>query len=493
MYLNDINFFFPELFLFVSNTFLLLYGTFQTLSFEKFEKTFIFSISYLCIYILCIAIILLIIQPLVTVEIFLNYILINFIKQFFRILLVIFSIFLFFMFFNYFNFEKKFNFEYAIIIMYSLLGMLIIIDSNDFILFFLSLEFQSFCLYILASIKTNQRKSTEAGLKYFILGSFSSGLLLFGISIIYFFTGLTNFYDLYCFNFFSNNFSSQISINLGFIFVLIGIFFKFPAVPFHNWAPDVYQGAPTIITVFFALIPKIALTSIIIQLVYFVFPNFLFTSSFLFSFAGFFSIFFGSLGAFFQTNVKRLLAYSTISHVGFIFLGFSTVSIEGLQASLFYIFVYLLVSLNFFFVFLMIRSVNEKKIEKLSDLFYFSTSNKFFGIFIAISFFSLAGIPPLAGFFSKFIVLLTLTKFNMYFFAFFSLILTVLSCFYYIRIVRFLYFDTISSAVFFDYKQKFNFNFMFFVLFLITFINVFFVFMFDYVFQFLNVIIYNSF
>jgi proton-translocating NADH-quinone oxidoreductase chain N len=258
--------------------------------------------------------------------------------------------------------------------------------------------------------------------------------------------------------------------------LLIGILFKFPSAPFHNWAPDVYQGAPTIVTAFFVLLPKIGIFSILSKLCFQLFQfsnNFLFIILYL---CGFFSLVIGSFGAMYQFEIKRFIAYSTISHVGFILISLSTFSLEGFKSAIFYLVGYLLLNLNFFIILLSVQFTNHFKINFLYELVYLCYSNSLFGVSVALVFFSMAGIPPLVGFFTKFFILLSTIQENMYFISFVMIFFSVLGCAYYIRIVRLLYFDKFNSFHNFTFKvNNFNIFYVWVILILIlTLVNIFF-------------------
>lgn len=402
-----------------------------------------------------------------------------------KLILTLSILFCFFMSISYFKNEKIEIYEFSILLLLSFLGIFFLLSSNDLLSFYLSIELQSLSFYILASLKKETSLSTEAGLTYFILGAISSGFLLLGFSFIFGFTGLTNFKDLNTFgvlkeisfyeleNFenvelFSNN-STLIKNNnflliLGIFFSLIAIFFKLGIFPFHFWIPNVYEGVPSIVTAIFSIMPKLAIFVILIKFYSEYFINFLISeilikipNDFL-SFdiyylnilliLSIFSIIFGSLGGLFQTKIKRLFAYSAISHVGFLGVAISINTFNGYVAFFFYLIIYLLLNFNFFFIYLNLRNFNNfMKLKKISDLKNLTKFNSILGIFFALNLFSMGGIPPLAGFFSKFLIFSSLLNESFFFVGGFIILLSVLSCFYYLRLIKIIYFSTIKKPL----------------------------------------------
>jgi len=313
--------------------------------------------------------------------------------------------------------------------------MIIMISSYDLIIFYLALELQSLCLYILASFKREDEKSTEAGLKYFVLSALASGLLLYGCSLIYGFTGSTNFEII------SNNLDkNNTGAVFGIVFILVGLAFKISAVPFHMWTPDVYEGSPTSVTCFFALIPKIAAISVFIRFMYVPFINVIDQWQTIIIFLSVGSMILGAVGAIGQNNIKRLIAYSAIGHMGYALAGIATGTSSGIQSTIIYLTIYLVMNLGAFACIFMMRSENifYENIYELSGL---SKNNPMLAFSFLLVFFSLAGIPPLAGFFAKFYIFMSVIESQMYALAIIGLVTTVVSAFYYIRIIKIIYFD----------------------------------------------------
>ncbi|CAM6002309.1 unnamed protein product [Sphagnum balticum] len=322
-------------------------------------------------------------------------------------------------------------FESIILILMSTCSMLFMISAFDLITMYLAIELQSLCFYVLAASKRNSEFSTEAGLKYFILGAFSSGILLFGCSLIYGFTGVTNLEELAkIFTTPSSNLGSKVPLAVGFLF-------KITAVPFHMWAPDVYEGSPTNITAFFSVAPKIAILANMLRVFMYSFYDPMWQQ--LFVFCSVASMILGAFAALSQNKIKRLLAFSSIGHIGYLLIGFSCGTIEGIQSLLIGLFIYVFMTMNIFTVILALR---QNRFKYISDLGALAKTNPILAITISITMFSFAGIPPLAGFCSKFYLFFAALGCGAYLLALIGIITSVISCFYYIRLVKIMYFDT---------------------------------------------------
>ena len=325
--------------------------------------------------------------------------------------------------------------EYPILILSATLGMMIMISSYDLIVFYMGLELQSLSLYVLASFNRDNYRSSEAGLKYFVLSALSSGLLLYGCSLIYGFSGSTNF-DLIAQNINQLNTGSI----FGIVFILVGLAFKVSAVPFHMWAPDVYEGSPTSVTAFFAIVPKVAALTVFIRFLYVPFINLVDQWQMIIIFISLASMILGAVAAIGQTNLKRLMAYSSIGHMGYALAGLATGSNEGIQSTVIYLSIYLLMNLGIFSCIFMMKR-KDIFYEDIQDLSGLSKNHPIISICLLLLLFSLAGIPPLAGFFAKFYVFMAVIKVKMYTLAIIGLITTVISAFYYLRIIKIIYFD----------------------------------------------------
>jgi len=328
------------------------------------------------------------------------------------------------------------SFEFSFLILLSSLGFILLILSFDLILIYIAIEIQSISFYILSCLKKNSAFSTEASLKYFILGSLASALFLFGCSLIYGITGTINLKDLTTIFI---NFNDQSLLVIGSLCILSSIFFKLAIVPFHFWSPDVYEGAPTIITAFFSIVPKLGIFVLFIRFfnnVFYDLPNLINWWVTYGSLCGFLSILIGSIVAIKQTRIKRLLAYSAISHMGYVLIGLIAGNIEGIQSVFFYLIVYIITNICIWGSILGI-----KKIKFISELKNIFLTNPFLVFTLLISFFSLAGVPPLTGFLSKLFVFIATIESNLYVILLFSVFLSIISTFYYLRLIKIITFE----------------------------------------------------
>ena len=424
----DIYYVIPEIFLSLSLMFLLLLGVFK-----KNGSSFVYNLSI---------IILIISVPLILnvpsgdeILIFNDSYKVDYLSNFIKSLIVISTLFVLLTSAQYLKSIKIYNVEYPILILSSILGMMVMVSSNDLIVFYVGLELQSLALYVLASFDRDNVLSSESGLKYFVLSALSSGLLLYGCSLVYGFSSSTNF--------------SQISINydqsaqgiiFGMVFILVGLAFKISAVPFHMWAPDVYQGSPTSVTLFFAILPKIAALAVFIRFLYTPFSNLIDQWQTIIIFLSIASMLFGAVAAIGQKNLKRLIAYSSISHMGYALAGLTTGTNEGIQSSVSYISIYIVMNLAFFSCIFMLKR-EDKYYENIEDLSGLSKNHPLLSFSLLIVLFSLAGIPPLAGFFAKFYIFMAVIEQSMFFLAIVGLMATVIAAFYYLRIIKVIYFD----------------------------------------------------
>ena len=419
----------PEIFISLSIMFLLILGVYKKNSSKLIQN--------LSLLVLLITAVITFNETLGVKNIFLfngSYV-IDYLSSFMKILTLLAAFFALVISSNYLKTFKIFKIEYPILILSSVLGMMVMIGSNDLIVFYMGLELQSLALYVLATFNRDQIKSSEAGLKYFVLSALSSGLLLYGCSLIYGFTGSTNFEII------SEKLNSnEYALTFGIVFILVGLAFKISAVPFHMWAPDVYEGSPTTITLFFTIVPKIAALTVFIRFLYVPFLNLIDQWQMILIFLSIASMVFGAVAAIGQTNLKRLIAYSSISHVGYALAGLATGTNDGIQSSVIYITIYILMNLGFFSCLLMMRR-NDKYYENIEDLSGLSKNHPLLSISLLIILFSLAGIPPLAGFFAKFYIFKSVIEQSMYFLAIIGLLATVIAAFYYLRIIKIIYFD----------------------------------------------------
>lgn len=337
------------------------------------------------------------------------------------------------------------RFEFPILILFALLGQLLLIGSQTLLILYLAVELTSFVLYTLASYDRESLFSTESGLKYFVMGAFSSSLMLYGISVIYGQTGTVELTEL---SLLSQTYLDR-ELLFGFSLLLFGLIFKLGVVPFHLWIPDVYGGAPMPVAGYLASVSKVAVYGILVRLLYGVFPLALDRLAPFLGVLGLLSIGLGTLGALRQTRLLRLVGYSGVVHSGFLLLGISTGSVYGLAASTLYLLVYVGLTLNLFGVLLPVRErLGGGRMERLVDLLPLLRSSPLAGGVAAGNLFSVAGIPPLAGFFSKLAVLAALVHSGSYLIPLIALLLSVVSSVYYLRLVRFVYFEAVRPIRF---------------------------------------------
>ena len=417
----------PELFLSIAIMFLLMLGVFIKKSFKL--------VSLLTILSLIFAIALVLNQPNEIIKIFNGSYIIDKLSIFMKVLTLLFCVFVLLLSKDYIKNNSIDKIEYPIIILASTLGMILMISSYDLIVFYLGLELQSLCLYILASFKRDDERSTEAGLKYFVLSALASGLLLYGCSLIYGFTGSTNFEII------SENLSEgNTGAVFGMVFIIVGLAFKVSAVPFHMWTPDVYEGSPTSVTSFFALVPKIAALTVFIRFMYVPFINVISHWQTIIIFLSIASMILGAVAAIGQSNIKRLMAYSSIGHMGYALAGLAPGTNAGIHSTIIYLTIYLVMNLGAFGCIFMMKRENVFH-EKINDLSGLSKNHPMLALGFLIILFSLAGMPPLAGFFAKFYIFMAVIEAKMYTLAIIGLVTTVVSAFYYLRIIKVIYFD----------------------------------------------------
>ena len=427
--MENLNLVLPEIFISLSIMFLLVLGVFK-----KDSSKLIQDISSI---ILLVTAVIIFNETLGIKEslLFNQSIIIDYLSSFMKIITLLAAFLVLVISPNYLKTFKIFKIEYPILILSSVLGMMVMISSNDLIVFYMGLELQSLALYVLATFNRDQLKSSEAGLKYFVLSALSSGLLLYGCSLIYGFTGSTNF------NLIADQLNAdQYALTFGIVFILVGLAFKISAVPFHMWAPDVYEGSPTSVTLFFTMVPKVASLTVFIRFLYVPFLNLIDQWQMIIIFLSIASMLFGAVAAIGQTNLKRLIAYSSISHIGYALAGLATGSNEGIQSSVIYMTIYIIMNLGLFSCLLMMRRNNEF-FEDIDDLSGLSKNHPLLSLSLLIILFSLAGIPPLAGFFAKFYIFKSVLEQSMYFLAIVGLLSTVVAAFYYLRIIKLMYFD----------------------------------------------------
>jgi NADH-quinone oxidoreductase subunit N len=340
--------------------------------------------------------------------------------------------------------ERMARFEYAVLLLFATLGMLMMVSANNLISLYMGLELQSLALYVVAALRRESLRSSEAGLKYFVLGSLASGMLLYGLSMVYGFTGTTSFEAL------GQIFANQeglpsTGLIVGLVFIAAGLAFKISAVPFHMWTPDVYEGAPTAVTAFLAAAPKVAAMALLVRVLMGPFIDLVDQWQQIVVFISLASMILGSVAAIAQRNMKRLMAYSSIGHVGFALVGLAAGNEAGIRGVAVYMAIYLFMTVGSFAIILAMR-VNGRAVEGVEDLAGLSKTNPMLALAMAILMFSMAGIPPLAGFFAKFYVFMAAIEAGLHTLAVIGVLASVVAAFYYLRIIKVMYFDEAADS-----------------------------------------------
>jgi len=435
-----------EIYIIFSVNILLIYGVFFSTSSKIGYPLLNANLAWLVFQITFFSVILLFFQSSLNFIFWNDFLISNSFIYGLKFIVLISFIFFFFLTFFYSLHEKINSFEYWILLLLAIVASLFIIQSYDLLTIYISIELQSLIFYVLATFKRTSEFSTEAGLKYFILGAFSSALLLFGSSLLYALTGLTNLGDFQ--KLFTELTLSETSLLfgnwIGLIFIITALLFKLSSAPFHMWAPDVYEGSPTSIMAFFSIIPKLVIITLLIRFLIFTFQDFIFLWKNIILSCALLSIFIGTFGAFSQIKWKRFLAYSSISHVGFFLLALLNLDFEGISSIVFYAIIYILMTLGLFSFILNLRFYSypsHYQTRYLQDLFSFARINPILSLSLSLILFSMAGIPPLAGFFSKLFILLSALQKNMFGSTIFVILMSCIGCFYYIRLIKTMYFN----------------------------------------------------
>ena len=340
--------------------------------------------------------------------------------------------------------ERMGRFEFPVLLLFATLGMCLMISANNLISLYMGLELQSLSLYVVAAFRRDNLRSTEAGLKYFVLGALSSGMLLYGCSMVYGFTGTTSFAGL-SEAFAAGQGTPPLGLIVGLVFLSAGLAFKVSAVPFHMWTPDVYEGAPTPVTAFFATAPKVAAIALFVRVMVGPFGDLVAQWQQIIVFISIASMVLGAFAAINQRNIKRLMAYSSIGHVGYALVGLAAGTEEGVRGIAIYMAIYIFMNLGTFACILCMRQ-RDKMVESIDDLKGLSTTQPMMALALAIFMFSMAGIPPLAGFFGKFFVFMAAINAGLYILAVIGVLASVVGAFYYLRIVKFMYFDEATES-----------------------------------------------
>jgi NADH-quinone oxidoreductase subunit N len=442
--LNDYAPIFPELFILLASMVLLLWGVYL-------RRQAAFTISIVSIFVLGGAALLIAGQPATTGQLFNGAFINDSFARFMKILTLAGAAFTIILSLDYMKRERMARFEYPVLILLSVTGMMLTISANDLISLYLALELQSLALYVLAAFRRDKLRSTEAGLKYFVLGALSSGLLLYGSSLVYGYTGSTLFPQI------AESISAHgasIGFIFGLVFVLAGLAFKISAVPFHMWTPDVYEGAPTPVTAYFAAAAKMSAMAMVIRIILGAFPTAADQWQQIIIAVSVASMALGAFAAIGQQNIKRLLAYSSIGHVGYALIGLAAaariqgvpleesikIQADGISSVLIYLTIYLAMTLGSFACILAMRQGHVVS-ESIPDLAGISREKPLYAFLFAMLLFSLAGVPPLAGFFGKFYVFYAAIQAHLYWLAIVGVVLSVVGAYYYLRIVKIMYFD----------------------------------------------------
>ena len=426
----------PELFVAVAGMVMLMFGAFRGENSARF-------VSWLGVGVLIVAALLVLAGPVGTTLAFNGQFVVDDFAVFAKILLIVGAALALILAIPFNMREGIDQFEFPILIVLAVLGMMMMVSANDLISLYIGIELQSLALYVVAAIRRDTLRSSEAGLKYFVLGALSSGILLYGMSLVYGFAGTTNFGALA--SQFTAGEGASIGAVIGIVFVTAGLAFKVSAVPFHMWTPDVYEGAPTPVTAFFAIAPKIAAMVLFARVLLEPFGPLAAEWQQVIWFISVASMILGSFAAIVQTNIKRLMAYSSIGHMGFVLVGLAAGNEQGATGMLVYLTIYLFMNIGTFGCILTMRRQGQM-VEDIGSLAGLSKTNPMMAAALAIFMFSMAGIPPLGGFFAKFFVFRAAIDAELYVLAVIGLLASVVGAFYYLRIIKIMYFDEPAEA-----------------------------------------------
>ena len=481
---------FPELYLGIGIIYLIVHGlfvSFNTTNNFPLVQSSIVSLSVLCLTMVCFLFLNENCSNLNYVS-FCNTIAIDYLSLSAKLVLGVSSIGCLLLIQPYLATQRINFFEYVIILLFAILGLFLLCSANDLITAYLAIELQSLSFYVLAAFKKDSTYSVESGLKYFILGAFSSGLFLFGSSMIYGLSGTVNFEDLKDLMLFDMSFnqgflvtkSLMITYNnlvlVGLMFIFVSLFFKLALAPFHLWSPDVYEGSPSSSTLFFAIVPKISIFILLSRLSYYAFPSFISAWQEYVTIIAISSVIVGSMAGLEQRKLKSLLAYSSISHMGYLLISFSAGNLEGFQMLFGYLIIYIGSGLCIWSVFILtkLKTVYSKKQNKdLGDLVFLSKSNNMLAIVLATALFSTAGLPPMIGFILKLSIFLVAIEQSFYIAALISIVFSVVSTFFYLRIIKILFFEPVLvGRLYYPIKtSRALIGAVFFYLFIFLFIN----------------------
>ncbi len=471
IYFSNLNSILPEFIIFISGMILLMYGAFM----KNKNLSNLNVLTLLTIFLASISLLFVPDKSNIANSTFINNLLTKYIKLFILIL----AFLVIYISSNYLKRNQIYFFEYPILLLFSILGMLVMISANDLIVLYISIELQSLSLYVLVALRRSSIKGSEAALKYFILGSIASAVILYGCSMVYSVVGSTN-YELI--KQFSDQSFDNLILSLGLVLIISGVAFKLSAAPFHMWTPDVYEGSPTSVTTVLITLPKLAALIVLVNLLLFPFQNQTFTWSPIIIIISILSMAIGSISAIKQDNLKRLFAFSTIANIGYIMIGLASVNDEAIKASFLYIFIYTLATLGVF-SFIMILRREDRQLVTVSDISGLSKSKPLLALSVAILLLSLAGIPPFGGFFGKLFIFTAAIEADKLYLAISGVVFSVISAYYYLKIIKTMYLDESSEELNYNLDQK-----QFFVIILMAFLMLFFVFYAETLIGFINFI-----
>jgi NADH-quinone oxidoreductase subunit N len=430
---------YPELWLALSAMALLMLGVFKGDGSTRL-------VAWLGVAALAVTVLLVAMQPAATETTFGGLFIADGFGRFAKVLILLGSAFSIVLSLGYIRYERMERFEYPVLILLATTGMLMMVSANDLIALYLGLELQSLSLYVLAAFKRDSGRATEAGLKYFVLGALSSGMLLYGASMIYGFAGSTSFPLIAKALAGAGGGHASIGLVVGIVFLSAGLAFKVSAVPFHMWTPDVYEGAPTPVTAFFAVAPKIAAMALFVRAILTPFGEIAHDWQQIIIVVSALSMLLGAFAAIAQTNIKRLMAYSSIGHVGYALIGLASGTEEGVRGILIYLAIYLAMNVGTFACILAMRQ-KDQMVEGVNDLAGLAKTHPGMALLLAAFMFSLAGVPPLAGFFGKFYIFMAAINAGLYTLAVIGVLSSVVGAYYYLRIVKLMYFDEAAEPL----------------------------------------------
>ena len=471
IYFSNFHSILPEFILFISGMILLMYGAF--VKNKKFSNLNVLSLF--TIFIASISLLFVPDKSSIANSTFINSLLTKYIKLFILIL----AFLVVYISSNYLKRNQIYFFEYPVLFLFSILGMLVMISANDLIVLYISIELQSLSLYVLVALRRGSSKGSEAALKYFILGSIASAVILYGCSMVYSVVGSTNYEII---KQFSDQSFDNLILSLGLVLIISGVAFKLSAAPFHMWTPDVYEGSPTSVTTVLITLPKLAALIVLVNLLLYPFQNQTITWVPIIIIISILSMAIGSISALKQDNLKRLFAFSTIANIGYVMIGLASVNDEAIKASFLYMFIYTLATLGIF-SFIMILRREDRQLVTVSDISGISKSKPLLALSVAILLLSLAGIPPFGGFFGKLFIFTAAIEAGNLYLAIAGVIFSVISAYYYLKIIKTMYLDESGEELNYNLDKK-----QFLVIILMAFLMLFFVIYADTLISFINLI-----